>query len=375
MNEPGRKMVIESEGRARGAGLQGPLRLLVSLALGLATLLALRWSYAFVQAEETPRLVAGLVALGAGVLGVWLLFWLGNDVVAHLPAGRIQEALQPVVFVGPALLLLFAYLVYPALNTIYISFFDERSRNFVGLENFLFAFRSPDVQIVFRNNLMWLVLVTGFSVALGLLIAVLVDRVRHEAAAKSFIFLPLAISFVGASVIWRFVYAFAPAGRPQIGLLNAIVVALGREPVGWLIERSFNNFALIAIMIWLQTGFCMIVFSAALKSIPSEITEAARMDGATEVQTFFRITLPMLQGTMIAVATTVIVAVLKVFDVVFVMTNGQFDTQVLANRMYAEMFTFRNFGHASALAVILLVAVIPVMVINVRNLREQRSRR
>jgi alpha-glucoside transport system permease protein len=245
----------------------------------------------------------------------------------------------------------------------------------VGLENFLFAFRSPDVQIVFRNNLMWLVLVTGFSVALGLLIAVLVDRVRHEAAAKSFIFLPLAISFVGASVIWRFVYAFAPAGRPQIGLLNAIVVALGREPVGWLIERSFNNFALIAIMIWLQTGFCMIVFSAALKSIPSEITEAARMDGATEVQTFFRITLPMLQGTMIAVATTVIVAVLKVFDVVFVMTNGQFDTQVLANRMYAEMFTFRNFGHASALAVILLVAVIPVMVINVRNLREQRSRR
>jgi alpha-glucoside transport system permease protein len=279
----------------------------------------------------------------------------------------------PYVFVGPALFLLGAYLVFPAVRTIWISFMDARSRNFVGLENYIYAFTEPDIQIAFRNNLLWLVFVTGFSVTLGLIIAVLVDRIRYESVAKSFIFLPLVISAVGASAIWRFMYAYAPPGAPQVGLLNAMVVWLGGEPVPWLINRSVNNFALIAIMIWMQTGFCMVIFSAALKGVPAEIVEAARIDGANEVQIFFRILIPSIQGTIITVATTVLVAVLKVFDIVFVMTSGQFGTEVIANRMYSEMFRFRNFGHGSALAVILLIAVLPIMIINVRNLRQQRS--
>ena len=203
----------------------------------------------------------------------------------------------------------------------------------------------------------------------------MVDRVRYEAVAKSLIFLPLAISFVGASVIWRFVYAFSPPGRPQVGLLNAIKVGLGGEPIGWFIEKSINNYALIVIMIWLQTGFAMVILSAAIKGVPPETIEAARIDGAGGWQVFFRVIIPQIRGTIITVATTILIAVLKVFDVVFVMTSGQFDTEVIANRMYQEMFRFRNFGHGSALAVILLVAVIPVMVINIRNLRRERSLR
>lgn len=244
-------------------------------------------------------------------------------------------------------------------------------RTVYGLHNYAFAFTSEDMHVAFRNNVVWLVVCTGLSVVLGLFTAALVDRVRYESAAKSIIFMPLAISFVGASVIWRFVYAWQPAGRPQIGLLNAVVTALGGEPVAWLVESPLNTFALILAMIWLQTGFCMIVLSAALKGMPHEIVEAARIDGASELQVFFRVTIPMIRGSILTVGTTVFIATLKVFDIVYVMTGGRFDTEVIANRMFIEMFTFRNFGRASSLAVLLLVVVIPIMVINVRNLRRQ----
>ncbi|MCB8977489.1 MAG: sugar ABC transporter permease [Ardenticatenaceae bacterium] len=227
------------------------------------------------------------------------------------------------------------------------------------------------MQIAFRNNLLWLILGTGGSVVIGLVFASLVDRVKREALAKSFIFLPLAISFVGASVIWKFVYAWQPGNRAQIGLLNALVTGLGIEPIPWLIETSFNTYALIVIMIWLQTGFAMVVLSAALKGVPGEVLEAARMDGATELQLFFRIIIPMIQGSIITVSTTIFIAILKVFDIVYVMTSGKFDTEVIANRMFVEMFNFRNFGRASSLAVILLVVVVPIMVVNIRNLRRQ----
>ncbi|MAT97631.1 MAG: ABC transporter [Anaerolineaceae bacterium] len=227
------------------------------------------------------------------------------------------------------------------------------------------------MQIAFRNNLLWLIIGTGGSVAIGLVFASLVDRVKREALAKSFIFLPLAISFVGASVIWKFVYAWQPGDRAQIGLLNALVTNLGFEPVPWLIETSFNTYALIAIMIWLQTGFAMVVLSAALKGVPGEVIEAARMDGASELQLFFRVIIPMIQGAIITVATTIFIAILKVFDIVYVMTSGKFETEVIANRMFVEMFNFRNFGRASSLAVILLIVVVPIMVVNIRNLRRQ----
>ncbi|NET82238.1 MAG: sugar ABC transporter permease [Moorea sp. SIO1F2] len=275
------------------------------------------------------------------------------------------------VYLAPALALLTAYLILPTLNTIYISFLDKRSQNFVGLDNYIFAFTNPTMLIAFRNNVLWLVLVTGFSVALGLIIAVLVDRVRYEPVAKSIIFMPMAISFVGASVIWRFIYAFRPAGSEQIGLLNGIITSLGFEPVGWLVERSINNYALIVIMIWLQTGFCLILLSAAIKGIPKDIIEAARIDGASEWQIFWTITIPMIRGTIAVVVTTVVIAVLKVFDIVWVMTGGNQNTEVIASRMIKEMFNYRNFGRGSAIAVILLLVIIPVMISNIRRFREQ----
>ncbi|MGB7087986.1 MAG: sugar ABC transporter permease [Phormidesmis sp.] len=315
----------------------------------------------------------GAIVLGSG--GVIGLFYGLNLLVTKALPRSLQSKVLPWIYMGPSLLLLGAYLVLPTLRTVYLSFFNQNSSEFVGLRNYIFAFTSPDMLIAFRNNLLWLVLVTGVSVGLGLIIAVLIDRVRYEPLAKSLIFLPMAISFVGASIIWRFIYAYRPVGGDQIGLLNAIVVALGFEPVGWLVERGLNNFALIAIMIWLQTGFCMVLLSSAIKGVPKDVIEAARVDGANEFQIFRRITIPMIMPTVTVVATTVVVLVLKVFDIVFVMTGGNLDTDVIASRMIKEMFNYRDFGRGSAIAVVLLIAVIPVMVANIRRFRQQESNR
>lgn len=278
------------------------------------------------------------------------------------------------VFVGPALLLVGFYLVYPSLHTIYLSFFDRQSVHFEGLRNYVELFTSPALRTALRNNLLWLVAFTAGTVGLGLAMAVLTDRVRYEAVAKSIVFLPMAISFVGAGVIWKFIYTFRPAGAPQVGLANQVVVALGGEPVGWLITRPWlNNFALIAVGVWIWTGFAMVVLSAAYKGVPRELLEAARVDGATEWQVFWRISLPFIQSTVAVVATTMVINVLKIFDIVYVMTNGSFGTEVLANRMYKEMFQFRDFGRASAIAVLLFAAIVPVMLTNVRRFRQQEA--
>lgn len=282
----------------------------------------------------------------------------------------------PWIFVAPALLILGFFLLYPSLNTFYLSLFDKTAENFVGFHNYIFALTSEVMLTAFRNNLLWLVVFTGVTVSLGVIFAVMFDRIRWEPWAKAAIFVPMAISFVGAGVIWKFVYAFRPAGAAQIGLLNGFLTLIpGFQPQGWLIEKSVNNFALIAVGIWIWTGFCTITLSAAYKSIPREILEAARVDGANEVQVFFRVILPMMMSTILVVATTMVVNVLKVFDVVYVMTNGNFDTEVMANRMYKEMFHFRHFGRASAIAVILLLAIIPVMLFNIRNFRQQEAMR
>lgn len=319
-------------------------------------------------------ILQALLAIVIGSVGIIAIFYALNLLVERLPkAWRLR--LLPWVYVGPSVLLLGAFLVFPALRTLYISFFGNQSEEFVGLQNYIFAFTDPDMLIAFRNNLLWLVLVTVFSVALGLVIAVLVDRVSYEPFAKALIFLPMAISFVGASVIWRFIYAYRPEDSAQIGLLNAIVVSLGFEPVGWLVNRTINNFALIVIMIWLQTGFCMVLLSSAVKGISKDVIEAARIDGAGEWQIFRRIMVPMIMPTVTVVTTTVVVLVLKVFDIVFVMTGGMLDTDVIASRMIKEMFNFRDFGRGSAIAVILLLAVIPVMVVNIRRFRQQELSR
>ncbi len=309
------------------------------------------------------------LAIGVGSGGAIALFYGANGLVERFAPARLQGCLLPWVFLAPALLLLGAYLVVPTVLTVWISLLDARSQAFVGLANYTSLLTDQTMGVALRNNLLWLVGVTGVSVSLGLLIAVLADRVRYEALPKTLIFLPMAISFVGASVIWRFVYAFRPAGTAQIGLLNGVITRLGFEPIGWLVERSLNNFALIAIMIWLQTGFCMVLLSAAVKGIPQEIVEAARMDGANEVQIFWRIILPMIRSTILVVTTTTVLLVLKVFDIVYVMTAGNQGTEVIASRMFKEMFSFRHYGRGSAIAVILLLAVIPVMVVNIREFR------
>lgn len=320
-------------------------------------------------------ILRALLAIAIGSVGVIAIFYGLNILVEKTLPQRMRLKVLPWIYVGPAMLLLTAYLVIPAIRTFYLSFFGRSTDEFVGLKNYIFAFTAPDMLITFRNNLLWLVLVTGISVGLGLIIAVLIDRVKYEPLAKSLIFLPMAISFVGASIIWRFIYAYRPIGADQIGMLNAIVVFLGFEPVGWLVNRGINNFALIAIMIWLQTGFCMVLLSSAVKGVPNDVIEAARVDGAGEVQIFRRIIVPMIMPTVTVVATTVVVLVLKVFDIVFVMTGGNLQTDVIASRMIREMFNFRNYGRGSAIAVILLLAVIPVMVANIRRFRQQELNR
>jgi alpha-glucoside transport system permease protein len=312
------------------------------------------------------KLIILVVALIVGVGGLWALYVAANALVEPLDA-RWRERLRPWIFVGPALAVIGVYLVFPTISTIVTSITEDPG----GAENYRYALTHPDMLTAFRNNMLWLVLATGGSVLIGLLIAALVDRIKREALAKTFIFLPLAISMVGASVIWRFVYAWQPPQEGQIGLLNAVVTGFGSEPVAWLQTPPINTLALIVIMVWLQTGFAMVVLSAALKAVPVELIEAARIDGATELQMFFRVVLPMIRGTIVTVATVICIAVLKVFDIVFVMTGGRFETEVVANRMFTEMFKFRNFGRASAIAVVLFVMVVPFMVISIRNLRRQ----
>jgi alpha-glucoside transport system permease protein len=316
--------------------------------------------------EGFVRLVTVVFAILVGVGGVWFLFIAGNALIEASPS-RARRHLRPWLFILPAAAFLGVYLVFPLVETIRLSVTEDGGFG----DNYSFVFTDPAMQIAMRNNALWLVIGTTGSVVIGLLFAALVDRVKREAFAKTFVFLPLAISAVGAAVIWRFVYTWRPPGAGQIGIVNAVWTAAGGEPVAFLQSVPWNNLFLILIMIWVQTGFAMVVLSAALKGVPTELVEAGRIDGATEIQLFFRVVLPTIRGALITVATTIFIAILKVFDIVFVMTGGRFETEVIANRMFNEMFRFRNFGRASALAVVLLIAVIPIMIVNIRNLRRQ----
>ncbi|HKM43193.1 MAG TPA: sugar ABC transporter permease [Limnochordia bacterium] len=284
---------------------------------------------------------------------------------------RKTGGLTPLLYVGPAVFFLLIYQVYPALQTIYLSFLDRRSETFVGLTNYKYVFTSPVMQTAFKNNLLWLIFFTAGTVGLGLLFAILVDRVRYESFAKSIIFMPMAISFVGAGVVWKFMYTYKPQGSEQIGLLNQILIIFGFEPKGWLLESPINTFALIIVGLWIWTGYCMVILSAAYKGIPKELVEAAAVDGANELQVFRHITLPELRPALTMVITTMLVNVLKIFDIIYVMTNGNFGTEVIANRMFKEMFQFANTGRASAIAVVLFLMIIPIMYANIRQkLRE-----
>ncbi len=269
----------------------------------------------------------------------------------------------------PAFILLIVFMIYPVLNTIVLSFMNATSTKFAGLKNYAYIFSDSGMLIVLRNNLLWLVVFPLFTVVFGLIIAVLSDRVRYEAIAKALIFLPMAVSFVAAGVIWKFMYQYQPADAVQTGTLNAFLRALfpSFQPQAWLSNTSENNWALIAVGIWMWTGFAMVILSAGLKGIPDSLIEAARIDGANEFQIFFKITIPLLSSTIIVFSTTLLINAMKIFDVVYVMTNGNLGTEVIANRMYKEMFNYQNFGRASAIAVLLLVAIVPVMIINIKR--------
>jgi alpha-glucoside transport system permease protein len=284
-----------------------------------------------------------------------------------------RRRLRPWLWLAPALVILTVYLVYPTINTLYLSFLNFNSTKFVGIENYRTLFTQPSGLITLRNNLFWLVLVAGAVVVLGMLFAVLFDRVRYEAAAKALIFIPMAISFTAASVIWKLQYDYQPLGSPQTGTLNAIAVALGAQPVPWLIKSPLNTFMLIIVGIWMWTGFGVVILSAGLKGIPTEIIEAAQVDGATEFQILMRVIVPMMASTIAVVATTMIINALKAFDIVYVMTSGNYNTDVMANQMYKQMFLFTNFGYSSAIAVVLLLAIVPVMIINIRRFRAQEE--
>jgi alpha-glucoside transport system permease protein len=338
----------------------------------LVSLVALWWGFFYLRdvqkaGDLLPPVLIVVLAIIWGVGGMVLLFTTANFFVEQLPP-PVARQLQPIIFVGPAMLMLVWALALPTVRTAILSLQDANSVNLVWLQNYIGVFTDPNMLTVLRNNLLWMVFGTAFTVSLGLLIAVLADRSRFESLAKALIFLPMAISFVGAGVIWNFVYAVKPAEAPQIGLLNSFAVALGGQPQAWTaFFQPWNNFFLIVIVIWLQTGYSMVLFSAAIKGIPGEIIEAARVDGANEIQVFFQIMIPYIMGTIITVSTTVVIFTLKIFDVVIVMTGGQYGTSVIATEFYRQFFTYNNNGYGSAIAIILFLAVIPVMIYNLRQ--------
>lgn len=364
------------------------LRVLIAIAIPFIAFWVLYQGFLFLRDSDAPKWVITLVAIVWGVGGVAALYWIFNWLVELLPDIWTQR-LQPFVFVGPAIAILGWYLAFPTVRTFWISLFDRAGPpafrtifteglgpNFVGFQNYAAIFTERLMREAFRNNIMWIIFGSTFSVLFGLLVAVLADRCRWEKLAKSLIFLPMAISFVGAGVIWNFIYETRPSELPQIGLLNAIVVAFGGEPHPWPAYTAispWNNLFLIVIVVWLQVGFSMVLFSAALKGVPEDLKEAGRVDGASEVQIFFGIVIPYIRGTLITVWTTIVIFTLKIFDVVWVMTGGQFGTEVIATQFYRQSFVARNPGFGSAIAILLLIAVIPVMIYNLRQFQDREA--
>ena len=318
------------------------------------------------------------VIVVVGVPAITVLYALATEWVLRLFPESSRAKIRPWLWLLPGFAFLGIFLIYPTVNTVILSFMDRQSENFVGLENYIglighmtdtgWEFNKDFWQTIV-NTVLWLLFYTTITVVIGLLIAVMTDRVRYETAVKAMIFIPMAISFVAAGVIWRFMYAV----NPDIGTLNAVVTAFGGEPEAWLFDWPRNTFMLIIVGIWMWVGFSLVILSAGLKGISTELLEAARMDGANEFQVFGRIILPLLAPTIAVVGTTIVIVALKTFDIVWVMTGGQFGTEVIGTLFYTERFTNRDVGTASAVAVILLLAIIPVMLVNIRRFRAQEA--
>lgn len=321
------------------------------------------WSDLF---EKFGLMLLGL-AVFAAVIGI-ILF------LADRAPKRGRDFWQLLAFVAPALVLLAVGLIYPAVRTTLLAFYDRTGNEFVGLDNFVWMFTQPDILQTLGNTLIWVALVPTLSTIIGLAYAIFIDKSYGEKILKSLVFMPMAISFVGAGIIWRFMYEFREVGfAEQIGLLNQLIVMFGGQPQQFLVNSPFNTLFLIVVMVWIQTGFAMVLLSAAIKGVPVEIIEAARLDGANAWQQFRNVTLPGIRGTLVVVVTTISIATLKVFDIVRSMTGGNFDTSVVANEMYTQAFNRNEFGYGSALAVILFLMVLPIVVYNVRVMRKQKE--
>jgi alpha-glucoside transport system permease protein len=334
--------------------------------------------------DDIPKLIQGLVAVVAGVGGAAALFYFINSIVEGLPK-RTSQGIMPYAFLLPALGLIGMMLIYPTVQTIHFSFADADSEAYVGFQNYIDVFNDPNFRESLINNLLWLIVVPAVTVAIGVVVAVLADKLSTtgERVSKAFIFVPMAISFVGAAAIWSLIYSYSPPGDTQTGLLNALWTGLGDLfgwallPVAWLSvsAMSLNDLLLMLIVLWLQAGFAMILLSSAIKGVPEETIEAARIDGANEWQIFRQVVIPQIRGTMITVFITVLILVLKIFDIIYVTTNGRDGTNVIANLFFQEIFRTGDNGVSSAIVVILLIAVTPVLVYQVRHFRREESER
>jgi alpha-glucoside transport system permease protein len=326
----------------------------------------------------TIKILNALIAIIGGVAGAIVLYWLLNKLAELLP-GRWEDRLKPFLYLLPAFIAIGLYLIYPTIQTFVYSFANRRSTEFVGFSNYTELLSSKAFQNTLFNTLLWIIVVPIGTIVLGLLIATLADRLRPngEKFTKTMIFLPLAIGSVSAGAIWRFVYATSPPTQEQIGLLNGIVTGFGGEPVNWLQLSTlrFNSFLLMVMLLWIQAGFAMVLLSAAIKAVPVETLEAARIDGASEGAIFFRIVIPQIRTTLITVFITVLIGVLKTFDIVYVMTNGNFNTNVVAVDFFNQLFTNRNAGYAAAIVVMLLIVMIPILVFQVRQFRAEEAAR
>jgi len=314
----------------------------------------------------------GQVVIAIAIFFAILLLIFG---IAGRINGKYQSLIARVVFFGPAAILLLIGLVVPAIQTIMFSFKDPDSIKFIGFKNYQWMFTDPNLHVVFFNTLLWIILVPILTTGIGLLLAVLLDRMKNESIPKSLIFMPMAISFVGASIIWRFVYDYAKDGYPQTGLLSNIVKLFGGQAQNWMLLKPLNSFLLMIIFVWVQTGFAMVILSAAIKAVPADVVEASALDGASGWKLFKNITFPMVRGTFIVVLATMVVGALKLFDIIRTMTGGNFGTNVLANEMYSQIFVQFDQGKGSALAVALFISVSPILIYNIIHLRRERAHR
>jgi alpha-glucoside transport system permease protein len=326
-------------------------------------------------------LLTALTAVVAGIALTALIYWVLNRII-HLFPEKIKKVIEPYVFVGPVLFLIGLFVIVPTIQSIRLSFMEEAidgSTKFVGLQNFKDLFAEDYFANMVINNLMWIAIVPILTVSIGLAIAQFANNVgsRAEKIFKSIFFMPMTISFVSAAVIWRYIYAYAPEGQDQVGLLNTLWMKLGGKPQAWFqIEAfKFNNLLLMVILIWLSAGYAMVLLSAAIKSVPEDTLEAGRVDGANTGQIFFKIVLPQIWPTAVAVFITVLIGAMKVFDIVLAMTGGNYNTTVLAQTFYLEYFSYGNTGKAMAAVVILILAIVPVMIYQVRHYRKFEAAR